>query len=228
MKQDGAYQVKREVRDHCIFSNHSFIKDPPFSRLDLISCRNVMIYVGADLQQKMVPLFHYALRRGGYLFLGPSENVTAQGGLFRPVDKKHRIFQRKESLPRPVVQFPLADITHPPARGGGKLPEEERNLAKRLERIILQRFRPACVTVKENGDAVYFSGPVSRYLEQPTGSPDTNVVNMAREGLRGPLRSVLHRAASSHEKTETHAPLESAQSISPSSPLPSFGTLLFS
>ena len=101
------------MRERCIFSNHSFIKDPPFSRLDLISCRNVMIYVGAELQQKMVPLFHYALRRGGYLFLGPSENVTAHGGLFRPVDKKHRIFQRKESLPRPVVQFPLADIAQP-------------------------------------------------------------------------------------------------------------------
>jgi len=83
--------VKREVRELCIFSNHSFIKDPPFSRLDLISCRNVMIYVGAELQQRMVPLFHYALRRGGYLFLGPSENVTAHGELFRTVDKKHRI-----------------------------------------------------------------------------------------------------------------------------------------
>ena len=112
IKQDGTYQVKREVRERCIFSNHSFIKDPPFSRLDLISCRNVMIYVGSDLQQKMIPLFHYALRRGGYLFLGPSENITGHGGLFRAIDKKHRIFQRKESLPRPVVQFPLAEIAH--------------------------------------------------------------------------------------------------------------------
>ena len=80
IKQDGTYQVKREVRERCIFSNHSFIKDPPFSRLDLISCRNVMIYLGSDLQQKMIPLFHYALRPGGYLFLGPSENVTGSPG----------------------------------------------------------------------------------------------------------------------------------------------------
>jgi two-component system CheB/CheR fusion protein len=211
VKQDSAYQVKREVRERCIFSNHSFIKDPPFSRLDLISCRNVMIYVSADLQQKMVPLFHYALRRGGYLFLGPSENVTAHGELFRPIDKKYRIFQRKESLPRPVVQFPLADIAHPPARDDGKPPEEERNLTKRLERLILQRFRPACVAAKENGDSVYFSGPIYRYLEQPTGGPDTNVMNMARQGLRGPLRSLLHRAATSHEKAETRVSLEAAQ-----------------
>ena len=120
IKQDGTYQVKREVRERCIFSNHSFIKDPPFSRLDLISCRNVMIYVGADLQQKMIPLFHYALRRGGYLFLGPSENITGHGGLFRAIDKKHRIFQRKESLPRPVVQFPLAEIAQGRSRGAGR------------------------------------------------------------------------------------------------------------
>ena len=208
IKQDGAYQVRREVRERCIFSNHSFIKDPPFSRLDLISCRNVMIYVGSDLQQKMIPLFHYALRRGGYLFLGPSENVTAQAGLFRAIDKKHRIFQRKESLPRPVVQFPLAEIAHGRSRGAGRLGEQdERDLPKQLERIILQRFRPACVTVKENGDSVYFSGPIGRYLEQPTGSPDTNVVNMAREGFRIPLRGALHRAASSHEQVQASVSL---------------------
>ena len=222
IKQDSFYQVKREVREHCIFSNHSFIKDPPFSRLDLISCRNVMIYVGAELQQKMVPLFHYALRRGGYLFLGPSENVSAHGGLFRPVDKKHRIFQRKESLPRPVVQFPLTDIMQPPARGAGKPPEDERSLARHLERIILQRFRPACVTAKENGDSVYFSGPVSRYLEQPAGSPDTNVLNMARQGLRGPLRNVLRQAATSHAKAESHVSLEAAPVHITVEPLPEF------
>ena len=208
IKQDGTYQVKREVRERCIFSNHSFIKDPPFSRLDLISCRNVMIYVGSDLQQKMIPLFHYALRRGGYLFLGPSENITGHGGLFRAIDKKHRIFQRKESLPRPVVQFPLAEIAQGRSRGGGRHGDpDERDLPRHLERIILQRFRPACVTVKENGDSVYFSGPIGRYLEQPTGSPDTNVVNMARESLRIPLRGALHRAASSHEQVQASVSL---------------------
>jgi len=106
-----------------------------------------------------------------------------------------------------VVHFPLAEISHPPARRAGKPPEDERSLARQLERIILQRFRPACVTVKENGDSVYFSGLVRRYLEQPTGSPDTNVINMAPEGLRGPLRSLLHRPAMSREKAEARTPL---------------------
>ena len=223
IKQDGTYQVRREVRERCIFSNHSFIKDPPFSRLDLISCRNVMIYLGSDLQQKMIPLFHYALRRGGYLFLGPSENITGHGGLFRAIDKKHRIFQRRESLPRPVVQFPLAEVALGRPRGAGRHgDQEERDLPKHLERIILQRFRPACVTVKENGDSVYFSGPIGRYLEQPTGSPDSNVVNMAREGFRIPLRSALHRAASSHEQVQSSVSLGTGEVTITVEPLQEF------
>jgi two-component system CheB/CheR fusion protein len=199
-KQESAWQVNRELREMCLFSSHSFIRDPPFSRLDLISCRNVMIYLGQELQRKMIPLFHYALRPDGYLFLGPSENALSHGELFGTVDKKHRIFQRKETRPRPAVEFPLADI------GRAKLPveklpeSEERELSRRLERVILQRYRPACVAVKENGDAVYFSGRLSRYLEQPTGSPDANVVNMAREGLRVPLRAALHRAVATRER----------------------------
>ena len=201
IKQDKAYQVKQELREMCLFSVHSFIKDPPFSRLDLISCRNVMIYLGQDLQRKIIPLFHYALRPGGYLFLGPSESAASHRELFETVDKKLRIFRRKETLPNPVITFPLADISRPAPIGGGKRPDaEERNLPKQLERIILERYRPACVTVKENGEAIYFSGRTSRYLEQPTGSPDANVINMAREGLRIPLRTALHRAVSARER----------------------------
>jgi two-component system, chemotaxis family, CheB/CheR fusion protein len=200
-KQNGAWQVNRELREIVLFSSHSFIKDPPFSRLDLISCRNVMIYLGQDLQRRLIPLFHYALRPGGYLFLGPSESAASHRELFETVQKKDRIFQRKETLPRPAVIFPTAEAGRRKKSGERRLPEaEERELPKRLERIILQRYRPACIAVKENGDAVYFSGRLSRYLEQPTGSPDVNIVNMAREGLRLPLRTALHRAATERER----------------------------
>jgi PAS domain S-box-containing protein len=199
IKQEGGYQVTRELRELCIFSSHSFIKDPPFSRLDLISCRNVMIYLGLDLQQKVLPLFHYALRSGGYLFLGPSEHVTFHRELFRTMNKKHRIYQRRETLNRPV-KLPLTAMARPIDRG--KQPDvDERSLPKELERVILQRYAPACVVVKENGEAVYFSGQISRYLQQPAGSPENNVINMAREGLRTPLRTSLHRAATSRERT---------------------------
>ena len=198
IKLDSAYQIKREVREICLFSVHSFIKDPPFSRLDLVSCRNVMIYLGQDLQRKIIPLFHYALRPGGYLFLGSSESASSHRELFRTVDKRHRLFQRKETLPRPAVDFPVGDISRP--TGAKRHHPEDQNLQKQLERIILERYRPACVTVKENGDSVYFSGQTSRYLEQPTGAPDLNVINMAREGLRNPLRTALHRAVTAGER----------------------------
>jgi two-component system, chemotaxis family, CheB/CheR fusion protein len=199
-KQDGVYQVKRELREICLFTNHSFIKDPPFSRLDLISCRNVMIYLEADLQRKIVRLFHYALRSGGYLFLGPSEGVSNDRDLFGTIDKKHRIFHKKEMLPRSVITFPLADIGAP-RRAVGKQPvPEEPAVSRQLERIILQRYRPACVTVRESGEAVYFSGGIGSYLQPATGSPDNNVINMAREGLRIPLRTALHMAVTSGER----------------------------
>src|SRR5579863_4898650 len=213
-KEANAWQVNRELRELCLFSNHSFIKDPPFSRLDLISCRNVMIYLGPELQQKIIPLFHYALRPGGYLFLGPAETAGTQRELFETADKKHRIFQRKESLPRPAVSFPLADIDRPKLAGERLSESEERELPKRLERVILQRYRPACVAVKESGESVYISGRVGHYLELPTGSPDTNVVNMAREGLRVPLRSALHRAVTTRERVvQKLVPLQTNGSV---------------
>jgi two-component system, chemotaxis family, CheB/CheR fusion protein len=198
-KEDHSYCVKREIRDLCIFSIHNFLNDPPFSRQDLISCRNVMIYFGQELQRKVIPLFHYALRPGGYLFLGSSESVASQGGLFETVDKKHRIFQRKEAGHGAPVFFPLAETGR--ARHMSVLPESEKaTLPKRLERVILRRYARACVIVQENGTAVYFSGPISRYLEHTAGTPEKDVVNMAREGLRIPLRTTLHRAVSTRER----------------------------
>jgi two-component system CheB/CheR fusion protein len=132
--------------------------------------------------------------------LAPSESAASHRELFETVEKKHRIFQRKETLPRPAVIFPTADASRPKRSGERLLEAEERELPKRLERIILQRYRPACIAVKENGDAVYFSGRLSSYVEQPTGTPDVNIVNMAREGLRVPLRTALHRAATARER----------------------------
>ncbi|MGH9628742.1 MAG: chemotaxis protein CheB, partial [Bryobacteraceae bacterium] len=218
IKEDGTYQIKRELREMCIFSNHSIIKDPPFSRLDLISCRNVMIYLEVDLQRKVFPLFHYALRPGGYLFLGPSESATSHRELFRTADKKHRIFQRKDTLPRPQVTFSLAELSRPSEIGGrkqsGQIPDEQ-NLLRQLERLVLQKYRPACITVRENGDAVYFSGRTGRYLEQPTGALEANVVNMAREGLRIPLRTALHKAVSTRERAmQKHIPVQANGGVS--------------
>ena len=200
IERGSTWQVKWQLREIIIFSNHSFIKDPPFSRLDLIACRNVMIYLGKDLQQKVVPLFNYALRSGGYLFLGPSENVSSHRELFETVDKRNRIFQRKDSVPRPAVSLPLGEFSRLRPSGAKLAPAEDRNLPRQLERIVLERYGPACVIVKENGEGVYFSARSSSYLRQPAGGPEANVINMARDGLRISLRTGLRRAVTARER----------------------------
>ena len=204
VKQDNTYQVRKELREMCLFSVHSFVKDPPFSRLDLISCRNVLIYLDVELQQKLLRLFNYGLRPAGYLFLGPSETVTGQNELFHTLDQKHRIFQKKTSVSRPPVEFPLADVRRPPSPHGEQ-PErtrtaDTRTMGKLVERTILEKYAPACVVTNVQGDAVYFSGRTGGYLEPPVGTPNVNVIAMAREGLRLPLRAALHQAVTMHQR----------------------------
>jgi two-component system CheB/CheR fusion protein len=117
-KQDHTYRVHKALRDLCLFATHSLIKDPPFARLDLISCRNVLIYLGLDLQQQLMHLFHYALRPGGYLFLGPAEHLTGPPALFRPLDLPHRIFQKTDAVARVPVPFPVTAVHWPRPRPG--------------------------------------------------------------------------------------------------------------
>ena len=204
VKQDSLYQVKKELREMCLFSVHSLLKDPPFARLDLISCRNVLIYLGAELQQKLMRLFHYALRPGGYLFLGPSETVTRQGALFRTLDRTQRIFQKKDAVVRLPVEFPRTDVRWPSPRQRGE-PERPRpapaqTISTLVERTIVESYAPACVVVTAQGEAVYFSGRTGRYLEPPAGTPSVNLVNMARAGLRLPLQTALRQAVTTHRR----------------------------
>jgi two-component system CheB/CheR fusion protein len=204
VKHDNLYQVKKELREMCLFSVHSLIKDPPFSRLDLISCRNVLIYLGPELQQKLMRLFHYALRPSGYLFLGPSETLTGQSALFRTLDKKHRLFQKKNTVSRQLVEFPLSDVRRPSQRQEDESERTRtavaRNIGALAERTILDSYAPACVVTNEHGEAIYFSGRTGRYLEPPTGTPNVNVLNMARAGLRLPLRTALQQAVTTHQR----------------------------
>ncbi len=198
VRHGNMYRVAREIREMCLFSTHNLIADPPFSRLDLLSCRNLLIYLESDLQKKLVPLCHYALRSGGYLFLGPSESVASHPELFRTLDKKHRIFQRKDTVLRPPVSFPLTDRTRYGARpsdGAARRPgTRDPELSTVFERVLLDHYAPPCVIVNERSEAVYFSPRVGRYLEPPAGAPSLNVVEMARKGLGLDLRTALHKA----------------------------------
>lgn len=198
------YELIDSIRESCIFSPHNLIKDPPFSRLDLISCRNVLIYLEVELQKKLLPLFHYALNPSGFLFLGPSENVASRSELFRTVDQRHRIFQRKPMVLHSAARISLIDpgqVTKlQPVTSTVSVTPKEPNTARSIERIIVEEYAPASVVINEMGEVVYFAGDTGRFLKPPAGSPTNKLIAMARENLRLELRTVVHRAISTRKE----------------------------
>jgi len=201
-RQDHVYQVAKELREMCIFSTHNLIKDPPFSRLDLVVCRNLLIYLEADVQQYVNSLFHYSLHPGGYLFLGPSESLVGPPEMFRPVDRKHRIFQRGATVKRVIEALPAALSARAPVRrasaaaGAGS---EQQALVAALERVLLDRYAPAWVVINARAEALHFSARTGKYLEPAPGAPSTDVVQMARPGLRLDLRTAIHKTVRTGE-----------------------------
>lgn len=200
----GSSVLSKEVRDLCIFSPHSIIRDPPFSRIDLVSCRNLLIYFGLDTQNQVVPIFYYSLRPGGFLFLGTSENVSQFDDLFTPIDKKNRIFRRRENGSR-AVRLPLmlgglksAPQTGSLTRGGLRAPGATVRAA--VEAQVLERFAPAHVVTTGEGDIVHFSGKTGKYLEAPVGVPSRQIMAMARRGLRLDLRAVFREAVQKNDR----------------------------
>ncbi|EDX85138.1 PAS fold family [Synechococcus sp. PCC 7335] len=198
LKQDGLYQVAKPLREMCIFSQHSLISDPPFSRLDLISCRNLLIYFDSTLQKRLMPLFHYALRESGYLFLGGSENLsTYYSELFRIANKSHRLFQRRTAIAPPQIDFPLVDLSsyrQLPAPRTQTTASRHSRFTKSIEQVLLQDYTPACVIINEQNEIVYFFGRTGKYLEPAQGVPSNNLFDVARLGLRTGLRSAIQTA----------------------------------
>jgi two-component system CheB/CheR fusion protein len=201
LHEDGTYRVINEVRSICVFAQHNLLRDAPFSKLDLISCRNLLIYLGAELQQRVIPLFHYALRDGGYLFLGSSENVTRHTRLFGAIDKPHHIFRRRTVAERRLPEFPLAtpDVSQRRPLAPLRVGASEVSLQGLAERQLMERYAPAYVIINGEGEVIYASGRTGRYLELPAGAPSTNVFGMARRGMRLDLRAALHKAVSRGE-----------------------------
>lgn len=199
IREDGCYRIRKDIREMAIFAAQNVIKDPPFTKLDLISCRNLLIYLNAELQKRLLPLFHYALRPGGLLFLGPSETIGGCTDLFDVVDKKWKIFRRKE-LPlarHPVIEFPAQPIktSLEPRSPVAARPTKEANIASLVDRVLLSRFAPSSVVVSERGDVIYIHGRTGQYLEPAAGQPRLNILDMAREGLQLELASALRQAA---------------------------------
>ncbi len=199
-RTDGSsYVVATDVRELCIFSPHSIVRDPPFSRMDLVSCRNLLIYLGQGIQSRVLPLFHYALKPGGYLFLGTSESIGPHGELFSPIDKKNRIFQSR-ALPTASRRLPALTGASLSALEGGTEQTPLRHASypvrQAVEARVLERFSPAHVVIDGEGDIVYFSAGTGKYLEASQGTPSRQILTMVRKGLRPDLRSALREASS--------------------------------
>lgn len=193
---DGAYQIRKEVRDMCTFSVHSVIRDPPFSRIDLISCRNLLIYLDTELQARVIPSFHYALVPDGFLLLGSSEMVTRHSELFSLFDKDHRIFRRRNA----ASPLPVSHLAPSWSQGRTLLSRHRdavigwSSIADAARDYVLEHHAPAFVVVNEDGEVQHFSRRTGKYLEPAQGMPTRDLVSMARSGLRQELRVALRKA----------------------------------
>ncbi len=194
VREEKGFRIANDLREHMVFAVHDVVKDPPFARLDLISCRNLLIYLEPELQGRLIGLFHYALRPGGVLFLGASENIGARSELFESLDEKLKFFRAKGvgSLDLRAVRF--ADL-RTAMRGGSPIePPRPIDPAALVHRLVMERFGPPSVLTDEKGGVLYFYGDATRYLPHPSGRPTTNVFELAREGISSALDTACRRA----------------------------------
>ncbi|MEP9620561.1 CheR family methyltransferase [Xanthomonas euvesicatoria] len=195
VKEGDTYVVSKELRELCVFSQHSIVKDPPFSRLDLVSCRNLLIYLDAELQNRVVPIFHFAIRPGGYLFLGNAENVSRHAQLFTPVERSFRVFQRIDAQSNVHATFPtvqpaaVARVPTPPQRQ-----RTSSNALVRAGERIADRYAPAYAVLDEQFEVLHFSSQAERFIRPGGGTPSLNLLNLIHRDLRLDLRSALSRA----------------------------------
>ncbi|MGA7934954.1 MAG: chemotaxis protein CheB [Kovacikia sp.] len=193
---EGGYQISKAVREVCVFARQNLIGDPPFSRMDLISCRNVLIYFGASLQRKVLPMFHYGLKPNGFLMLGSSETVGEFSNLFHLVDRKYKIYAKQPAYL--LTPLELSSINYPVETTSAIRSNEPRlsevNLSETVDQIVLNQYAPIGVVVNAQLDIVQFRGQTGAYLEPSPGQASLNVLTMVREELRLDLRTALHQA----------------------------------
>ena len=194
ISEGDKYRINKSIREMCVFARHNVASDPPFSRMDLISCRNLLIYLALPLQRRVIPTFHYALNPGGFLLLGASETIGVFTDLFGVVDQNRRIYCKKAAVMREYPHFSAKGVP-------GTAKNNRHNILpaavtptdwqREADRIVLTRYAPAGVLVNDNLDILQFRGKTSPYLESPPGEPSHNLLRMAREGLFPVLRSAI-------------------------------------
>lgn len=198
-KTDGAYQVKKSIRELCIFAHHNLLKDPPFAHLDAVSCRNVLIYMEPVLQKRAMQTFHYALNEQGVLMLGKSETPGSGGELFTPYNGSDKIYLKKgESIRSQFTTSERSENAFERIDRGAPQRRDPPDFQKTADDIILSRFAPAGVVVNDALDIVQFRGATGKWLEPSPGKASLNLLKMAREGLSFELRNILHKARSTN------------------------------
>jgi two-component system CheB/CheR fusion protein len=198
--EHGGYAVKKEIREMIIFAPQNLVMQAPFTKLDFVTCRNLLIYLDAELQKKLMPLFHYSLHSGGILLLGSAETVGTATDLFSPLAGKTRLYRRLDTTPQlNLVEFPPSFIptrmetVEVSSAQSVKLPAAP-NLQSLADQVLLQRYSPAAVLVTNEGDILYFSGKTGKYLEPAAGKANLNLFAMSREGLGDALSEAFHKA----------------------------------
>jgi two-component system CheB/CheR fusion protein len=198
LKVDAGYQIRKQIRDLCVFARHNLANDPPFSRLDLISCRNVLIYLAPPLQQRVIPILHYALKPNGFLLLGTSETVGNFSEMFVLADKRSKIYSRKNSNSRVSLDFGASDqseISIEKADRPKKVKTyDETDLQREADRIVLGRYSPAGIVVDDDLNILQFRGHTSPFLEPTSGAASLNLARMAREPLLLELKNSIGKA----------------------------------
>lgn len=205
-REDRGYRISRELRSAIVFSVHDLVADAPFSRLDLVSCRNLLIYLRPEVQQKVLSLFHFALREGGILFLGGSETVGIAGDRFEPISKTDRIYRhigrsRPGDTDRPLGRGEAArSLWVRPARPA-QIADARGSFGDLAQRLLLKSYAPASVLVNRRHQGLYYIGPTDLYLKMPSGEASLDVFASAREGLRPAIRAVIEKVAEGQDQT---------------------------
>jgi len=214
--EDGHYRVHKEIRESVVFAVQDVTRDPPFMNLDLVSCRNLFIYMNNTLQERIVPMFHYILKPQGLLLLGPSESLGGNESLFTALNRKWRLYERRPATASTWLQTPPGPLPmrHRPDGDGGapaapaEIPQRFRNthITRLAEQLFVKMFAPPSIIINERGDIYFLHGRTSPYLEPPTGQPHMNLFEMAREGLRLDLMTAVRTAATAepHDKPVRH------------------------
>ncbi len=206
VREDNGYRIKKDIRDMVVFAPQNVLDDPPFTKLDVLCCRNLLIYLNVETQKKLVSLAHYVLSPGGILILGPAEGIGDHGDMFAPLDKKWKVFRRRELLERAMVELPSALPRHeiPSQEPLGETRKAGTNLVEAAQRSLLDAYAPSAVVINPQGDIIYVNGRTGKYLEPSSGKVNVNIFAMARQGLRQKLDVAIQDAIQRQAAVTVH------------------------